>query len=126
MAKIAIVGAGAIGSVVASLLQSAGHELVLCVRRPLPGLTVETPDGAVRIHASVLTDPAAAGPVDWVMMATKAYDVAGAQTYGQRKREYDTSKEDAKCQFHDSAADLQVIEDHGRSENQNQPLDAEG
>ena len=35
MARIAIVGVGAIGGVVASLLQSAGrHELVLCVRRP--------------------------------------------------------------------------------------------
>lgn len=81
MAKIAIVGAGAIGSVVASLLQSAGNELVLCVRRPLPELTVETPDGAVRIHARILTDPAAAGPVDWVLVATKAYDVAGAAAW---------------------------------------------
>ena len=81
MAKIAIVGAGAIGSVVASLLQSAGHELVLCVRRPLPELTVETPGGVVQIHARVLTDPADASPVEWVMVATKAYDVGGAAAW---------------------------------------------
>src|SRR2546422_7477867 len=44
MARVAIVGAGAIGGVVASLLQSAGqHELVLCVRRPLKELVIETP-----------------------------------------------------------------------------------
>jgi len=44
MARVAVVGVGAIGGVVASLLQSAGrHELVLCVRRPLKELVVETP-----------------------------------------------------------------------------------
>jgi 2-dehydropantoate 2-reductase len=79
MARIAVVGVGAIGGVVASLLQSTGkHELVLCVRRPLEELVVETPAGAMRIEATVLTDPAEAGPVDWVMVATKAYDVEGA------------------------------------------------
>jgi 2-dehydropantoate 2-reductase len=81
MSKIAVVGAGAIGSVVASLLQSAGHDVVLCVRRPLPKLTVETPDGVVRVHAKVLTDPTQAGPVDWVMVATKAYDVPAAAAW---------------------------------------------
>jgi 2-dehydropantoate 2-reductase len=78
MAKIAIVGVGAIGAVTAALLQQAGHELLLCTRRPLSGLVVETPDGAIGIDAKVLTDPAEASPVDWVMVATKAYDVAGA------------------------------------------------
>jgi 2-dehydropantoate 2-reductase len=79
MARIAIVGVGAIGGVVASLLQSAGrHELVLCVRRPLSGLTVETPGGPMRINATIVTEPANAPVVDWVLVATKAYDVAGA------------------------------------------------
>ena len=41
MAKVAIVGVGAIGSVVAALLEQSGrHEVILCVRRPLAGLTV--------------------------------------------------------------------------------------
>lgn len=79
MAKIAIVGAGAIGGVAAALLQSAGrHDLVLCVRTPMEQLVVETPEGMVQIEAKVLADPAAAHPVDWVLVATKAYDVAGA------------------------------------------------
>jgi 2-dehydropantoate 2-reductase len=79
MARIAVVGVGAIGGVVASLLQSAGrHELVLCTRRPLAELVVETPTGPMTIDATVLTQPEDARSVDWVMVATKAYDVAGA------------------------------------------------
>jgi len=85
MARIAIVGVGAIGGVVAGLLQSAGrHELVLCVRRPLAELVVETPDGTVRVEATIVTEPAAAPAVDWVMVAMKAYDVAGAAKWLER------------------------------------------
>lgn len=94
MAQIAIVGVGAIGAVVASLLQSAGgHELALCVRRPLKGLVVETP--AIGLHsgmseeirpettidAAIWTQPEEAKPVDWVMVATKAYDVPSAAAW---------------------------------------------
>jgi 2-dehydropantoate 2-reductase len=79
MARIAIVGVGAIGGVTAALLQQAGgHELLLCTRRPLSGLSVETPDGLVNIDAIFVTDPSEAFEVDWVIVATKAYDVAGA------------------------------------------------
>ncbi len=87
MARIAIVGVGAIGGVIAALLHSAGrHEIVLCTRRPLAELVVETPDGPVRIDATVVTNPADAPVVDWVMVATKAYDVAGAATWLERLR----------------------------------------
>lgn len=91
MARVAVVGAGAIGGVVASLLQSAGrHELVLCVRRPLKALVVETPAIGLRsdmqdeirpemsIEATILTQPEEAQPVDWVVIATKAYDAPSA------------------------------------------------
>ena len=91
MARVAIVGVGAIGGVVASLLQSAGqHQLVLCVRRPLKELVIETPAiglrsdmhdeirPEMRIEASILTQPEEAQPVDWVIVATKAYDTPGA------------------------------------------------
>jgi 2-dehydropantoate 2-reductase len=85
VARIAIVGVGAIGGVVASLVQSTGrHELTLCVRKPLAELVVDTPGGVMRIDATVLTDPAEARPVDWVMVATKAYDVAGAAKWLER------------------------------------------
>jgi len=63
MARIAIVGAGAIGSVLAALLQSTEqHELILCTRRPLPHLHVDTPEGSIDIRYTNLTSPSQADP----------------------------------------------------------------
>jgi 2-dehydropantoate 2-reductase len=84
MARIAIVGVGAIGGVTAALLQQAGHELLLCTRRPMYGLSVDTPDGLVKVQASFVTAPSEAFEVDWVIVATKAYDVAGAAKWLER------------------------------------------
>jgi 2-dehydropantoate 2-reductase len=87
MARIAIVGVGAIGGVLAGLLETAGgHELTLCTRRPLPALTVETPEGLVTVHAQNVTDPAAATHAavtcpDWILVATKTYDSTAAATW---------------------------------------------
>jgi 2-dehydropantoate 2-reductase len=87
MARIAIVGVGAIGGVTAALLQQAGgHELLLCTRRPMSGLAVDTPDGLVDIHATLVSDPKETFEVDWVIVATKAYDVAGAAKWLERLR----------------------------------------
>jgi 2-dehydropantoate 2-reductase len=87
MARIAIVGVGAIGGVTAALLQQVGgHELLLCTRRPLSGLSVETPDGIVNVHGTFVNDPSEAVDVDWVIVATKAYDVAGAAKWLERLR----------------------------------------
>jgi 2-dehydropantoate 2-reductase len=78
MARIAIVGVGAIGGVTAALLQqTGGHELLLCTRRPMSGLSVETPDGLVKVQGTFVTSPSEAVEVDWVIVSTKAYDVAG-------------------------------------------------
>jgi 2-dehydropantoate 2-reductase len=82
MARIAIVGVGAIGGGLAALLDAIGsHEITLCTRRPLLALTVETPSSVVRVRARNVTDPAHAQPVDWVLVATKTYDAAGAATW---------------------------------------------
>jgi 2-dehydropantoate 2-reductase len=81
MARIAIVGAGAIGSVVAALLEEAGHEVLLCVRRPLPELTIERASGSVMVRARRVLNPAEAPPVDWILVATKAYDVPAAAAW---------------------------------------------
>jgi 2-dehydropantoate 2-reductase len=79
MARIAIVGVGAIGGVTAALLQQAGqHELFLCTRRPMSELVVDTPNGIVNVQAAFVTTPSEVAAVDWVIVATKAYDVAGA------------------------------------------------
>ncbi|MGA3046694.1 MAG: 2-dehydropantoate 2-reductase [Terracidiphilus sp.] len=82
MARVAVVGVGAIGGVLAALLQvSERHEITLCTRRPMNGLTVKTPDGVVVVKATNLTDPALAEPVDWVFVATKTYDARSAAVW---------------------------------------------
>jgi len=79
MARIAVVGVGAIGGVIASLLHLAGrHQITLCTRRPLGQLNVRTPTGDVQVAATNLTDDVLASPVDWVLVATKTYDSEGA------------------------------------------------
>jgi len=84
MARIGIVGVGAIGGVTAALLQQAGHELLLCTRRPMAELSVETPDGLVRVGRTFVTNPVEASAVDWVIASMKAYDVAGAAKWLER------------------------------------------
>src|SRR5215469_10426825 len=79
MARVAVVGVGAIGGIVASLLHTTGkHQLFFCARQNLPDLVVETPTGPIHVDAAVWTSPADAQPVDWVLVATKTYDAAGA------------------------------------------------
>jgi 2-dehydropantoate 2-reductase len=79
MAKITLIGPGAIGGVVAgSLARRGGHRLALCGRRPVGPITIELTGGTVRLEDPVLTDPAEAAPADWVFVTTKAYDAAGA------------------------------------------------
>jgi len=74
MARIAIVGVGAIGGALAAFLGSTGnHELLLCTRRPLGKMTVHTPETEIAVQGTNLTDPDQAKPVDWVIIAAKAY-----------------------------------------------------
>jgi len=83
--KIAVLGCGAMGSVYAALLASAGHEVwaidawsehVQAMRSK--GLRLEGPSGdrTVPIHAT--TNPAEAGRCDLVIVATKAMHVEQA------------------------------------------------
>lgn len=82
MSRIAVVGPGAVGGVIAAWLEKTGrHEVTLCARRPLGQLHVETPHGSLAPKFRVLTAPEQATPVDWVLVATKAYDAAGAAAW---------------------------------------------
>jgi len=86
MAKVAIVGCGAMGSVYAALMASAGHEVhavtlwadhAAAMREH--GLRVEGASGdrTVRL-AGAGTTTEGIGPCDLVIVATKAFDVAAA------------------------------------------------
>ncbi|MCR9072681.1 MAG: 2-dehydropantoate 2-reductase [Alphaproteobacteria bacterium] len=77
--RVAVIGLGGIGGVAAGALAHAGHhEVIACGRRRLERMTVDLPDGSVEVAMTVLTDPADAKPVDWVLLTTKAQDTDGA------------------------------------------------
>ena len=85
MARVAIVGAGAMGSVYAGLMASAGHYVYAITAWPghaaamaKNGLRVEgvSGDRTVKVQASTTTD--GIGPCDLVMITTKAPDVEAA------------------------------------------------
>ncbi|QBQ99802.1 ketopantoate reductase family protein [Paraburkholderia pallida] len=91
MAKVAIVGCGAMGSVYAGLMVSAGHEVhAVCLwpdhvaAMQEKGLRVEGASGdrTVQIHASTTTD--GIGECDLVIIATKAFDVEAAARASER------------------------------------------
>lgn len=76
-ATVAVIGPGSIGGVAAGCLRHADrHDVVVCARRPMAHLTLERPDGTIELPLRTLTDPAAAQPVDWVLLCTKAHETA--------------------------------------------------
>lgn len=80
MARIAVIGTGAMGSIYAALMADAGHEVwavdiwaehVETIRRD--GLRVEGASGDRTVRVQTTTNAADAGPCDLVIIATK-YD----------------------------------------------------
>lgn len=83
-ARIAILGAGAMGSVYAGLLAEAGHEVLAITRDAAharaigaSGLHLRGPRGDRRIALAAATRPEGP-PADIVIVATKSADAAGA------------------------------------------------
>jgi 2-dehydropantoate 2-reductase len=82
MARVAVIGMGAIGTAVAGALQSVGrHDLLLCARRELNALVCVEPDGLPRIDVTAprTSDPHGRHePADWILLAVKAHQTAAA------------------------------------------------
>ncbi|USQ95664.1 2-dehydropantoate 2-reductase [Caulobacter sp. RL271] len=84
MTTLALIGPGAIGGTLATWLAQRGDlDLTVCVRTPFERLVLETPDGEVTATPRLVTSPEileerGLAPVDWVLVATKAYDDATA------------------------------------------------
>jgi 2-dehydropantoate 2-reductase len=73
------VGAGAIGCVFGGYLAATGrHEVIFCSREPFNEVSVESDYGKVHAPARTVLEPAGLGFADWVSLATKAHQVAGA------------------------------------------------
>jgi 2-dehydropantoate 2-reductase len=73
--RVAVIGAGAIGGVLASAAHAAGHHVTLCVRTPFDRLVLETPDGTENVPVDIVSDPSEAPEVDWILLTTKVQDV---------------------------------------------------
>ena len=80
--RVAVVGPGAIGATMAAAVRRSGAELVLCGRTPHERIVVEREGGGSEIvPGPVLTDPAAVGPADVVLVAVKAHQTEGAAPF---------------------------------------------
>jgi 2-dehydropantoate 2-reductase len=77
MTRIAVIGPGAVGGVVAAwLAQNPGLAVEVCARTGFDRLEVETPGGPLTASPRVLTAPDQASVVDWAIVTTKTYDAA--------------------------------------------------
>jgi 2-dehydropantoate 2-reductase len=75
MASILLIGPGAIGATLATwLAQHDRHDVAVAARTSFDSLEVQTPEGEIRAKPRVFTEFGQARPVDWVLVATKAYD----------------------------------------------------
>lgn len=85
MTSIAIIGPGAIGGTLAArLAQDKMLDVTVCARTPFDDLRVETPGGIIEARPWVLTNPADAKPVDWVLVTTKTYDIDSTKPWLDR------------------------------------------
>lgn len=82
MPRIALVGPGAIGGLAAAwLCQDDRNDVTVCARTPFEHLELETPEGELKAHPTVLTCPENGIEADWILVATKAYDSDSAATW---------------------------------------------
>src|ERR1039458_9879004 len=86
--KHAILGAGAIGGLVGTVLSSLGEEVTVVVRlEKLPSypdhLTLERPSGSLTVPAKAVA--ALTQPVDLLWIATKTYQLPGGRGRARRK-----------------------------------------
>lgn len=83
--RVAVIGAGAIGGVLAQAAYGAGHDVTLCVRTPISSLSVTRDGEASQVPVRVTADPGSlAGPAHWVLLTTKGYQTAGAEPWLRR------------------------------------------
>ncbi|MET7637786.1 2-dehydropantoate 2-reductase [Streptomyces sp. NPDC005438] len=78
--RLAVIGAGSIGTWLAVLADRAGIDTTLCVRSVPESLRVDTGQGPLEPRSvSVVERPEDLdGPVDWVVLTTKAHHTRGA------------------------------------------------
>lgn len=76
--RVALIGPGAIGCCMAAALLERGHELVIGARTRFDELVLDAPDRQRRFAVRCASSPEQLGPVDAVVLATKAHQTADA------------------------------------------------
>jgi 2-dehydropantoate 2-reductase len=82
--SIAVVGVGAIGGALAAALGDSGHTVTLCDRIAFEALKRTFEDETRHYDHPVVTSPQGLGPVDWLLLCTKAHQVPGAAPWLER------------------------------------------
>jgi 2-dehydropantoate 2-reductase len=72
--RIAVIGAGAIGAVVAGAARDSGNEVAVCVRTPISSLVLERGDEVRTLAVSLASSPSGLEPADLVFVTTKVVD----------------------------------------------------
>lgn len=84
MARIVLIGPGAIGGTVAGgLLASGRHDLITCANRTFETLTVKRADGSnpQRYPVRVVTSPDDLKAAEWVLLAVKSHQTESAANW---------------------------------------------
>jgi 2-dehydropantoate 2-reductase len=76
--RVAIIGAGAIGGILATAAADSGHDVTLCVRTPIDRLVLSRQAEELTPALTITASPASASPADVVWLTTKATDIPGA------------------------------------------------
>lgn len=82
--SIAVVGAGAIGGALAAVLGDLGHTVTLCDGIGFEALNLTFENETRHYDHPVVTSPQGLGPVDWLLLCTKAHQVPGAAPWLER------------------------------------------
>jgi 2-dehydropantoate 2-reductase len=59
--QISVIGAGAIGGILAEATHLAGHDVTLCVRTPIPSLQIERDGKVTPVPVAIATEPPGEG-----------------------------------------------------------------
>jgi 2-dehydropantoate 2-reductase len=77
--QVAVIGAGAIGAVVAAAAVDSGHDVTVCVRTPIESLILEREGRERSLPVKIEADPSGlTGGADVVFLTVKATDTAQA------------------------------------------------
>jgi 2-dehydropantoate 2-reductase len=75
---VAVIGMGAVGTLLAGALAAAGRPILACGRSPLTSITVTTDAGRTGYPVTWTGEPGDLHGVRWAVLATKIHDTAAA------------------------------------------------